>query len=559
MMDEEEIPQADIRPVKHISKIWFIPIAALMIGLWMVYYTWSNQGPLITITFDTAEGLEINTTKVKLRDITIGEVVGLKLTNDFRGIEVTARLDKDTDELLKKDTNFWVVKPRFGADGVSGLNTILSGAYIELSPGTSQETETEFTGLENPPVTPVGTPGLHITLDSDDEFAFEVGDPIIYKGLTVGRFEDVYFNFEERVVYYNAFIRAPYHELVTENTRFWNVSGVRLDLKADGITLQTGNVETLLTNGATFGVPKGMPPGKPIAERDFFTIYASYEEANLKRFKRSVEYVVLVTDSIRGLTVGAPVEYRGVNIGRVVATNIHEADHTVLLQEDIKIPVLISLQPGRVGLPDTDDGLRGMIAQTRYWIKSGLKASLKTGNLLTGSLYIDLQHYDDRPIDEIEKFLNFPIIPTVGDEFSQITKSASVLIDNLSKLPLEELSVNTNQLIKELTATVKEFKNTSKGLTELLENSNQQDIPKKIEQALQQITLTTKDFSAGSSGYEELTRSLKVLQATMHELKPVLQQLKNKPNSLIFSSEQDETLEPKKADSARLENPESEK
>ncbi|TQV87788.1 intermembrane transport protein PqiB [Aliikangiella coralliicola] len=549
MLDEEEIPQAEIKPVKHVSKIWFIPIAALLIGVWMVYYTWSNQGPAIMITFETAEGLEINSTKVKLRDITIGEVIDLKLTDDFKGIEVTARLDKNTEELLKEDTSFWVAKPRIGAAGISGLNTILSGAYIELSPGTSDESRTEFVGLESPPVTPIGTPGIHITLDSDDEFAFEVGDPIIYKGLTVGRFEDVYFNFEERIVYYNAFIRAPYHELVTENTRFWNVSGVRIDLKADGITLQTGNVETLLTNGVTFGVPEGMPHGKSITERDFFTIYGSYEEANLQRFRRSVEYVVLVSDSIRGLNVGAPVEYRGVNIGRVAATNIHEADHTVLLQEDIKIPVLISMQPGRVGLPDTDDGLRGMVAQTQYWIKNGLKASLKTGNLLTGSLYVDLQHYDDSPIDEIERFMDFPIIPTVEDEFSQIAKSASVLVDNLSKLPLDELSGNANQLIAELTSTVKEFKNASKGLTQLLENTNQQDIPKQIQQALEQITLTTKDFSADSAGYEELTRSLRVLQATMHELKPVLQQLKNKPNSLIFSSEQDETIEPKKSQS----------
>ncbi|WP_444996387.1 intermembrane transport protein PqiB [Aliikangiella sp. IMCC44359] len=549
MSSEETAVEANVEPIKRISKVWFIPIVALLIGAWMIFYTLSQQGPLVTISFESADGIEVGTTKLKLRDITIGKVTDLRLNEKFDGIIVSIRMNKNTESLLKSDTEFWVVKPRIGTNGISGLGTILSGDYIEISPGIEKKEKYDFVGLETPPVTPAGTPGIHITLNSDDKFAFSPGDPIIYKGLSVGKFEDVYFNFEERIVYYNAFVKAPYHRLITENTRFWNASGFTLDLKADGISLQTGNVETLLTNGVTFGIPEGMPKGQQITQREYFKVYPSYEAANAERFKKSIEYVVLVSNSIRGLNVGAPVEYRGINLGHVVSTNIHEADHTTLLEEAVKIPVLIRLQPGKVGFPDSDVGLKSMDAQIQHWIKDGLKASLKTGNLLTGSLFIELQHFNNLPVKKLTAFSEnkYTIIPTMEDDFSQITRKASVFMDKLNKLPLSDLSKNTNTLLKNLTSTVKELENSSKNLSTLLANANQQNLPQKINEALNQITLATAGISEDSQGYQELTKTLKVLQSTLYDLKPVLKQLNDQPNSLIFVGDQKDDIEPKKA------------
>ncbi len=545
MSEPEDIQVAEIKHIRRISKVWFIPIVALLIAMWMVFYSWNSQGQLITITFDNAEGLEINTTKLKLRDITIGKVVDLQLTEKYDGIKVTIRLDKNTDSLLRTDTNFWVVKPIIGKGGISGINTIFSGNYIRISPGIKPGKKTEFVGLETPPITPIGTPGLHVTLNSNDEFAFSAGDPVIYKGLTVGKIEDVHFNFEEKVVYYNAFVNAPYHELITQNTRFWNISGVKVDLKADGISVQIGNIDSLLTNGVTFGVPEGMPAGAKITERDFFTIYPDYAQATEQRFKQSLEYVMLVSNSIRGLSAGAPVEYRGVKIGEVIETNIHVIDHTMILQEDMKIPVLVKLQPGRVGLPDDKIGLKSMQAQIEHWVKNGLRATLSTGSLLTGSLFVELQHHSAlEPID-FEKYDKYAVIPTIEDDFSQITRKASAFMDSLNKMPLEQISTNANQLISELTSTVKAFQSTGQNISELLDNINQQDLPLKINQALASFATMASSYSEGSATSDELNNSLRVLQDTLHDLKPVLKQLNGQPNSLIFSGAKEEIIEPK--------------
>lgn len=388
-MNDAQIPDATIKPVKTVSTIWFIPAIAIFIGCWMIYYQWSNEGTEVTIHFLTAEGMEAEKTKIKSRNVDIGEVSAIELNQNGNGVIVTAKIKKSAEQFLLADSTFWVVSPQISHTGVSGLSTLISGVYIEISPGKSNEERYVFDALNSPPLTPSGTPGLHITLNSNDQFAYKKGDPIIYKGLTVGQFEDIYFNFEERVVYYNAFIKAPYHQLITSNTKFWDVSGLQLDLNADGISVKTGNFETMLTNGATFGIPKGMGIGEKIGERSYFDIYESYEAADDERYRRSIEFVVLVSDSIRGLSVGAPVEYRGIQIGKVKSVNMAlSRSENKFTKADFKIPVLISLQPGRIGLPDNDEGKALMNKQNIYWIEHGLKAVLRTGNILTGSLYV---------------------------------------------------------------------------------------------------------------------------------------------------------------------------
>ncbi|NQZ87901.1 MAG: intermembrane transport protein PqiB [Saccharospirillaceae bacterium] len=558
-----KVSPAKIEQIKSISMIWFVPFIALLIGAWMVYYQWSNEGPLITIAFDSAEGMEIGKTKIKTFNVDIGEVKNIVLNENADGVIVTVRMAKNAEKLLNKNSDFWLVSPQISHTGISGLSTLISGVYIEFSPASIYEEETdelalEFIALKDPPVTPPGTPGLHLTLNSNDQFAYSKGDPIIYKGLTVGQFEHIYFNFEERIVYYNAFIKAPYHQLVTTNTKFWDVSGMRMDLTADGLSIQTGNIETMLTNGVTFDVPKGMENGEEITERTDFDIYANYKAADDERYKNSIEYVVLVSNTIRGLNVGAPVEYRGVLLGHVKSVNLlakRNNNRTQPFDEDIKIPILISLQPGRVGLPDNEIGVRMMEEQHELWIKDGLRASLKTGSLLTGSLFIDFQHYpnlstEDKNIKitdfESSQYDEYTIIPSVDDEFSQITAKATQFIDNLNALPLEEMSGNTNKLITEFTQTAKSFQSVSDNLSKVLDDVNQQQLSQELKTTLQSYTKLSKDLSSGSKGYEDLRQTLSALTKVMNELQPLLNQLKHQPNGLIFESGKADAIEPKK-------------
>ncbi|MFT5757895.1 MAG: paraquat-inducible protein B [Alteromonadaceae bacterium] len=554
---------AKIEQLKSVSMIWFVPFIALFIGVWMVYYQWSNEGPLITIEFNSAEGMEIGKTKIKSHNVDIGEVKNIVLNENADGVIVTAQMAKNAEKLLTSNSDFWLVSPKISHTGVSGLSTLISGVYIELSPDNISEKDGkkrqfEFIALKEPPATPPGTPGLHITLNSNDQFAYSKGDPIIYKGLTVGQFESIYFNFDERVVYYNAFIKAPYHQLVTTNTKFWDVSGLRMDLTADGLSVQTGNIETMLTNGVTFDVPKGMEKGEEIIERTDFDIYANYKAADDERYKNSIEYVVLVSNTIRGLNVGAPVEYRGVLMGHVTSVNLlaqKNNDRTQLFDDEIKIPILVSLQPGRVGLPDNEVGVRLMKQQHQLWIKDGLRASLKTGSLLTGSLFIDFQHYPNLNQEEEKtaqsqfensQYSEYTIIPSVDDEFSQITAKASQFIDNLNALPLKEMSGNANELLTEFTQTAKSLQKVSGHFSGVLDGVNQQQLTQELKTTLQSYTKLSKDLSAGSKGYEELRQTLSALTKVMNELQPLLNQLKHQPNGLIFESGKADVIEPKK-------------
>jgi len=550
-MNPQSQADASVVPVRAFSAIWFLPLIAILIGAWMVYYQWYNQGPIVTIHFTSAEGLEVGKTKLKSRNVNIGEVESISLNDSVDGVVVTARMSKSAEKLLVEDTQFWIVSPRISLAGVSGLNTLISGVYIELAQGTSKEDRLEFEALKEPPVTPKGTPGLRITLNSNDQFAYAKGDPIIYKGLTVGQFEDVYFNFEERVVYYNAFIKAPYHKLVTSNTKFWDASGLSVGLSADGVSVKTGNLETMLTNGVTFDVPKGMLIGEQITERAYFDIYANYELASDQRYKHSLQYVVLVSDTIRGLNVGAPVEYRGVLLGHVASTNMLSKAASDFFTDAVKIPVLINLQPGRVGLPDDKSGVQKMDEQNRYWVRQGLKATLKTGNLLTGSLFVELQHFEGQQVGEIESFEGYPIIPTSGDQFTQIAGKIGQFVDTLNSLPLVDFTESANTTLTNVSALSEDLQGVSKHLEELLASANQQALAETLRQSLEKVTTLSEGFSEGSPGYEQLQRAMESMSDVMGELKPLLNQLKHQPNGLIFNAGQSDPVEPTKHSGAK--------
>jgi paraquat-inducible protein B len=527
--------EAVIHQEKSVSKIWLVPLVALFIGLWMVYYQWSNQGPLISIEFTTATGLEAGKTKIKTRNVDIGMVKSITLKEDLTGVIVSVRMDSNVQALLREDNQFWIVSPSISLSGVSGLGTILSGPYINMQPGIGQIESDTFVALDSPPVTPIGTPGLHVTLNSETEFAYKKGDPVIYKGIKVGEFEDIYFNFDERIVYYNTFIEAPYHNLITENTKFWDVSGVQMELGTNGVKVNTGSIETLLTNGVTFGIPEGMPYGKKISQRSFFDIHVSYDMAAEERYKLSAEYVILVKDTVRGLQVGAPLEYRGLVIGKVLAINSGVTTDTGILEQGYDIPVIVGIQPGRIQQPDNQQGLDFVRKQTNLWIERGLRATLRTGNLLTGALFVDLQHYPDAPKPELTQLLDYDVIPTMSGEFSQITAKVSAILDNINQLKLQSISDNANNMLSHIGEAAEALASNSSHLDIVLQNVHKNKVSGTLVDTLENLSSLSEDFSADSQSYQGLNQTMAELQRTLKELQPLLLQLKSTPNSLIFS------------------------
>ncbi len=543
---------ANIKPTTPISKVWVIPILALLVGGWMVYYQWKNQGPLITINMQSASGIEVNKTPIKVRDLDIGQVKRIELNPDLNGVTVTARIDNNAAHLLNENTQFWVVAPRISFSEVSGLNTLLSGSFIAMTAESGNQEVLQFTALERPPVTPPGTPGLHVKLTSqNDELTYKPGDTLIYKGFKVGEFEEVNFNVDEGVIEYRAFIHDPYHKLINANTRFWNVSGVKLQLASTGLTIQTGSLETLLANGVTFGNPQGVTKGTAIDNDAEFVIYNDYEAAADERFKYAAQYILFIEESVRGLTVGAPVEYRGLQIGKVEAINYASIEIGSLLDDDYPIPVLINLYPGKVRLEDSEIGLKILRERIGRWIGKDLRATLRMGNVLTGGLYVDLQHVDDPEIAAIQTVNGFDIIPTVSNEFTQLTQKADAILDKINALPLEDLITQIGDVVQTLEAAAESVNQTSDNFDATLASFDTETLNAQIQQSLQAFEGLLKHYSQGGLSKAEIADTMNALQDTLRAIQPLLRQLNTTPNGLIFSDNADVDIQPK----ARETNP----
>jgi paraquat-inducible protein B len=513
---------AEIKPKRGISTIWVVPVVAFALGIYMVIATLQNQGPEITIIFSTAEGLEAGKTKIKLRNVEIGLVESVGLGEDLESVVVTLQLEKEAASLLRDDTEFWVVRPRIGKGGVSGLSTMLSGGYIQIAPGTSKTMAERFVGLEDPPVTPAGTPGKTLTISSDRAGSVSVGDPILYRGFRVGSVESDEFDVETQGMRYRVFINAPYDDLVTSLTRFWDVSGISITAGADGIKAATGSLESLLFGGVEFGLPEGVVGGSPVDAGTNFRLYENYAEVNERPFRHSLEYVVEFTQSVRGLKPGAPVEYRGLPSGQVVRVMLSELRQTGIRGEGSPIPILIRLEPARLEFPDSEEGVELLRTALETAVHgAGLRASLATGSLLTGSLYVDLDLYPNESITQIGQYKEYSTIPTIQSGLGGIEHRVTVLLDKLNELPLER--------------TLSELDGILAGVNTIVSGEGMQSLPNSLDATLKELQQTVASFSSESELQSRLLPTISELNRTLAVLRVVLDTLAEQPNALIFN------------------------
>jgi len=552
MSSADDSPPADearVSKAKPISSIWLIPLVALLLGAWLVYYQWSHQGPQITIEFESAEGLEADKSQIKARNVEVGQVTQIRLKEDNEGVIVTARINQEAEHLLREDSEFWVVSPRVSLQQVSGLNTLLSGPFIELSPGSAESLRYEFEGLSGPPITPANAPGLFITLISPKDFSYEAGDSILYKGLTVGKIENVDFDIEERSMHYNAFVEAPYHQLITSNTRFWDISGVGFELGASGFSVEAGNMETLLTSGVTFGVPEGMHRGGAIEERASFTIYPSGQAASDARYKQAAKYTLRIPGTVRGLSAGAPVEYRGITVGEVLEVNKESYQTPHIVDDEYRIPVIIAIQPGRIGMADDEDGLNRLKAESQGWIASGLRASLKTGSLVTGSQFIELSFDGEALTSPVTRHMGYPVIPTQAAGMAHLSDQLASIVDQVNRLPIEELGREAQTLLRDLSGMARSFEQAGGEMTHLAQGLESEALFSRLSESLESLNRLLRAYGGDSDSYDAINQSLKNLNRIMQDLRPLLMQLNRQPNSLIFNEGPSDEPQPKARES----------
>lgn len=546
MMSENEnntATLAKITPEKRVSGLWLIPVLTVAVGAWMIYDNWASQGPLITIEFETAEGLEAGKTMIKTRDVQVGLVEQITLNSELNGVLVSARINREFRDLLVEGSRFWVVQPEVTLSGVTGLGTLLSGQYIRFSPERDGAQTNYFRGLEQPPLTPLGTPGLRVTLTNSGDVTFTRGDRIEYSGITVGTIEDVEFNFEDNQVYYNAFIRAPYHQLITSNTRFWKASGIHAEFNGAGLTLDVGSARTLISEGISFSIPDGQIQGESATESALYVIYPSRTAINERIYIYSIRYWVMVNSSIGGLSVGAPVSHRGVQIGKVLRTDYIPEGQT-LLNKDMPIPVLIEINPGRLGLPDTEQSLQRASADINKWISEGLVATIRTQNFILGQQSIDLAYDEKFANSQLQTFTDLMVIPTGEDTLQKFADGIEQLITKINELPIEELIADIKGLISEGSATLASVQALSESGSELINSSRNATLLEQSTETLRAFELLAKDFSSESQTNQEILKLMQSLSGLVEEFRPLVNDIKNTPNSLVFPVQTEDELTP---------------
>lgn len=541
--ESNDAEMATINPEKRVSGLWLIPLLTVAVGAWMIYDNWASQGPLITIEFETAEGLEAGKTMIKTRDVQVGLVEDITLNSALDGVLVSARINREFSDLLVEGSRFWVVQPEVTMSGVTGLGTLISGEYIRFSPEQNGRQTDYFKGLEQPPLTPLGTPGLRVTLTNAGDFTFTRGDRIEYFGITVGTIEDVEFNFEENQVYYNAFIQAPYHELITSNTRFWKASGIHAEFTGAGFALDIGSIRTLISEGISFSVPDGQFQGESATESALYYIYPSRAAINERLYIYSLRYWVMVNSGIGGLSVGAPVSHRGVQIGKVLRTDYIPEGQT-LLNKDMPIPVLIEINPGRLGLPDTEESLQRASNDINNWISEGLIATIRTQNFVLGQQSIDLDYDENFANSELQTFTDLVVIPTGEDTLQKFADGIERLITKINELPIEDLIADLRNLISEGSATLANVQTLSETGNEFFNNPRNAELVEQTTETMRSFESLAAGFSSESQTNQEILKLMQSLTGLIEEFRPLVNDIKNTPNSLVFPVQAADELTP---------------
>ena len=457
-MPDDDIPEAVVKPRSGISIVWIIPIVAALIGAWVAYKSFSEIGPTIIITFENAEGLVAGKTKVKFKDVEVGLVKAVELEEDLKHVRVTVNMNKGSRKYLTEKTRFWVVKARISAGTVSGLGTLLGGAYIAIDPVKGGKFVKNFTGLESVPVVTTDQPGQHFLLKATRRGSLDMGAPIYFRQIKVGEIVSYQLSDDAETVNFKIFINEPHHIKVRENTRFWNASGLDVSLSAAGFKVDMESTVSLLTGGLAFEVPPDTPQGDVAQANKVFTLYENREAAYQPEITLRKKFLLYFDGTVRGLTPDAPVEFRGINLGRVVSVDL-EFD---LDREEFHIPVLIELEPERLNTKTvelTEAEQRDIMEEL---VARGLRAQLKTGNLLTGSLFVDMEFYPDAEKEEIRYVEGKRVLPTVPTSIEEITRNVTAILNKVKEFPFDKIGADITKTIANLDKTLVQAEGTLK-------------------------------------------------------------------------------------------------
>ncbi|MHC8308984.1 PqiB family protein [Pseudomonas sp. GT1P32] len=510
-----------------VSLVWIVPLVAVLVGISLVVHSILQEGPTITVTFKTGSGLTANKTEVKYRNVVIGHVSDVELSDDQKSVNATIKLSKQAESFTREDSQFWVVRPRIGAGGVSGIDTLLSGDYIGADIGQANARSKNFTGLENPPPITYGEPGKRFTLHTQDLGSLDIGSPVYYRKIPVGQVVAYALDADGKGVNLEVFIHSPNDAYVTDNTRFWNASGIDVNVGANGFSVKTESLSSILVGGIAFRAPEYSPNDKPALEDQGFELFEDQQTALAPPSGKAQFLSLRFDQALRGLKVGAPVEFLGIEFGRVVSVNL-DFDPK---KRSFPVNVGIVIYPQRLGQAharmlealkhDPNDEAAGVRLMGSF-IENGLRAQARSGNLLTGQLYIALDFYPKAEKVVFDPTARPVSIPTIPGSLEQLQEKLEGMVTKINQLPIERIAGNLDSNLVELRKGLAQFNaKTLPGVQTTLA-----DVSKTLQSA-------SSTLAEDSPQREQLTQTLDELGRMSRSLRELSDYLGRHPESLI--------------------------
>lgn len=512
------------KPRWRVPLVWLVPLVAALIGLSMIVHTWLSTGPQITIQFQSAAGLEAGKTLVKYKDVAIGTVTAINLNEDQSQVLVVINLEKSAENFARADTRFWVVRPRVGAGGVSGIDTLLSGAYIGVDKGKATESQKSFIGLEIPPTVISGTLGKTFSLHSDSLGSLDIGSPVYFRHIQVGRIASYKLDDNGSGVGMQVFVDAPYDRFVMTETRFWNASGLDVSLGANGLNLKTQSLATVIAGGIAFETPTVANNTTPANDKTRFVLALDRQTAMAPPDGAALRLQMRFEQPLRGLAVNAPVEFRGMTMGRVTAINL---DYNPVKK---LFPVIVDVEvyPDRLAsvrdkFPMQKGNQEQQVANImRGMVEHGLRAQARTGNVLTGQLYITLDFIPN--VAKVDFDVNAkPLqIPTVAGDFDKLQEQIASIVAKIDKVPFDKISQHLDQSLVSLDQTLKQLNG---GVLPQVEGT--------LREAQQTFNTANSALSEDGPLQENLGKTLTEVQRSARSLRTLTDLLGRNPEALI--------------------------
>lgn len=533
---QQELPQARLEERRRWSPslVWLIPVVAALIGGYLTVQAILSRGPTITIAFHNAEGLEAGKTRIKYRDVDIGEVTSVKVSEDRKSIIATAQISKEAEPYLTSDSRFWIVRPRIAGGSVSGLGTLLSGAYIGMDAGRSKTSSQHFTGLDVPPIITGDLPGRQFVLKSADLGSLDIGAPVYFRRVPVGQVVAYALDKSGQGLDLTVFINAPYDRFVVPDTRFWHASGVDLSISANGLKVNTQSLTAIALGGIAFESPSSGESAQPAAAGAVFGL-AETRDVAMRTADHEVYPIRLkFQQSVRGLSVGAPVDFRGIVIGEVTAIGL-EQDKA---RKDFNMLVDVRIFPSRLlamsSNLDKDRSLRQQLS-LKQMVTNGLRAQLRSGSLITGQLFVALDFFRDAKPAQLGHEQDMDVMPTIPGDLEELQAMMQRIARKLDKMPLESISAGLDQSVHELRGMLAATR-------QLMGNIDDKMLP-QATQTLDKLQKTLDDtqqvLQANSPLQQDMRNAALEVSETARSVRALVDYLDRHPEALIRGKQGD--------------------